>query len=83
VPSRWGNARSWLSSARRDGYAVGSVPKAGAIVVTTDSILGHVAYVESVSGNSILVSEMNYEGFGIISRRSIPIGSPIIRGYIY
>lgn len=83
VPHRWGNAGNWLNSARRDGYEVGSVPKAGAIVVTTDSIWGHVAYVESVSGNSIVISEMNYKGFGIISSRSIPISSSIIKGYIY
>jgi len=84
VPSGWGNARSWLSSAQRSGYATGATPRVGAIVVTTDnSFWGHVAYVEAVEGGSIIVSEMNYQGFGIISRRSIPINSRIIRGYIY
>lgn len=83
VPARWGDAKSWLSSARASGYATGSVPAAGAIVVTSESWYGHVAYVESVSGGTITISEMNYKGWGIKSSRTISASSGIIRGFIY
>lgn len=84
VPPRWGNAKNWLNSARSAGWSTGSTPQVGAIVVTTDnSFYGHVAYVEAVGAGSITVSEMNYVRWGVVNRRTIPIGSPIIRGYIY
>jgi len=84
VPRQWGNAGRWLSSARAAGYATGSEPQAGAIIVTRERWpLGHVGYVESVSGDSVTISEMNYKGFGIISSRTISRGSSIIIGYIY
>lgn len=83
VPARWGDAKSWLSSARASGYATGSEPAAGAIVVTGESWYGHVAYVESVNGGSITISEMNYKGWGITSSRTISAHGGVIRGYIY
>ena len=83
VPGGWGNAQSWLSSARRSGYATGSKPAAGAIMVSSESWIGHVAYVESVSGNSFTVSEMNYKGWGITSQRTISSSSSRIMGFVY
>lgn len=83
VPSSWGNARNWLSSAKRAGYATGSEPTEGAVMVTSESGYGHVAYVESVNGGSVTVAEMNYEGWGVTSRRTISAGSGVIRGYVY
>ncbi len=59
-------------------------PRKGAIVVTTENrYYGHVALVEKVSKDTITVSEMNYMGFAKTSRRTIPINSRVIRGYIY
>ena len=81
IPTHWGNAKSWLSSARSAGFATGSEPRAGAIVVTGESWYGHVAYVESVSGDSFTVSEMNYQGWGVVSRRTVNRG--VARGFIY
>ncbi len=79
-----GHAKSWLANARAYGYETGKIPLAGSIVVTTENRwYGHVAYVESVSGNSITISEMNYVGWGRTSVRAISINSPVIRGYIY
>lgn len=83
VPSSWGNARNWLSSAKRSGYSTGSEPAEGAIVVTSESGWGHVAFVEDVSGGSITISEMNYSGWGVISRRTISAHEGVIRGYVY
>ena len=83
VPSSWGNAKYWLNSAKRAGYSTGSEAAAGAIVVTSESGWGHVAFVESVNGDSITVAEMNYEGWGVTSRRTISAHSGVIRGYVY
>lgn len=83
VPGGWGNARSWLSSAQRSGYATGSEPAAGAIVVLSESWMGHVAYVESVSGNSVTIAEMNYAGWGVVNRRVISAHGGKVMGYIY
>lgn len=55
----WGNAGyNWISAARSAGYSTGSEPVPGAIGVTN----GHVVFVESVSGNSIYLSEMGWGG---------------------
>lgn len=83
VPGQWGNAGSWLGSAQRSGYATGSSPQPGAIVVTRESWAGHVGYVESVDGDSFTISEMNYQGWGVVSRRTINAGSSVIKGFIY
>lgn len=79
-----GNARNWLTNAKKAGYTTGSKPAAGAVGVTTeDPRYGHVFYVEKVVGDSIVVSEMNYVGWNKKSTRTIPINSSVIRGYIY
>lgn len=83
VPSSWGDAKQWLNSAQRAGYSTGSAPAAGSIVVTRESWWGHVAYVESVNGNEITISEMNARGWGVTSRRTIPASGGVVRGYIY
>lgn len=83
VPGGWGNAQSWLGSAKRSGYATGSTPAPGAIMVSSESWIGHVAYVESVSGDSFSVSEMNYKGWGITSQRTISISNGRVMGFIY
>ena len=80
---RWGNAGAWLSNARASGYATGSTPRAGAIFVSNESPVGHVGIVESVNGNSIKISEMNYGGLGRYNVRTVPANSSRIRGYIY
>lgn len=79
-----GNAGTWLYNARAQGYRTGKTPTVGSIVVTTDSpYYGHVALVESVSGGSITVSEMNYKGWGKVNKRTIPTSSRSIKGFIY
>jgi len=83
VPGSWGNAGQWLGSASSDGYSTGSAPSAGAILVTGESWWGHVAIVESVNGDSVTVSEMNYNGWGVVSSRTISASNPVIMGYIY
>lgn len=83
VPSSWGNAGDWLWSAQSAGYSTGSEPYPGAIMVTGESWWGHVAIVESVNGDSVTVSEMNYNGWGVTSSRTISKYNPVIKGFIY
>ncbi len=79
-----GNAGTWLYNAKAQGYKTGKSPAVGAIVVTTENrYYGHVALVEKVSGGSITVSDMNYVGWGKVSRRTMPANSRVIKGYIY
>jgi surface antigen/LysM repeat protein len=78
-----GNAGTWLYHAKAAGYATGRTPRAGAIMVSSESWWGHVAIVESVSGGSFTVSEMNYAGFAKRSTRTIDSGSRAVKGFIY
>ncbi len=78
-----GNASSWLTNAKASGKATGRAPQPGAIMVSGESRWGHVALVESVSGSSFTISEMNYVGFGKKSTRTISTNSGVVRGFIY
>ena len=79
-----GHARTWYWQAKSYGYAVGSTPRPGAIVVMRESWWGHVAIVEAVYGSSFLISEMNgVAGWGRVGRRVIPNNYSAIIGFIY
>ncbi|MEA3322946.1 MAG: LysM peptidoglycan-binding domain-containing protein [Patescibacteria group bacterium] len=79
-----GNAGAWLYNAKAAGMKTGKKPKAGAIVVTTeDARYGHVGYVEKVGKDTITISEMNYNGWGVVNRRTLSQNARVIRGYIY
>lgn len=78
-----GNAGEWLANAQAQGRATGRIPAVGAIIVTNESWWGHVGIVEAVNGDSVTISEMNYQGFGVISSRTISNSNPVIKGYIY
>ena len=81
-----GDAGWWYDNARAQGYAVGPTPRVGAIMVTWESYLGHVAYVEAVnSDGSWTVSEMNYVAFDVIDWRTIKPGQlgTRLEGFIY
>jgi surface antigen len=70
IPNNWGNANMWASSARASGYTVSSVPIPGAIAASNYEM--HVAYVESVQGNTVTISEMNYGGPWNMNTRTVP-----------
>jgi surface antigen len=70
-----------LSSSQQWDLSVGSTPRVGAVATTTAGGLGHVAIVESVNGDgTVRVSEMNYEGWNIVSSRTANASSFL---YIY
>ncbi|HVQ44246.1 MAG TPA: LysM peptidoglycan-binding domain-containing protein [Candidatus Saccharimonadia bacterium] len=76
VPSNWGNAVSWYYNAQASGFGVGSTPVPGAIAWSGAGYYGHVAYVESVSGGMVTVSEMNYNGgWNRVSTRTVSAGT--------
>ena len=81
IPGNWGNAYTWLSAARGSGYGTGTTPRVGAVAWERGN---HVAYVESVDGNTVTVSEMNYwGGGGGWGRRSYRTTSASTFMYIY
>jgi len=87
IPS-WGNAKDWLYNAKAQGYPVCigryCIPKVGAVIsLKGDPIYGHVGYVEKVKGDKVIFSEMNYIGWGKVNYRTLRIGDPQIKGYIY
>lgn len=83
LPQKMGNGGQYLAYARSYGIATGSIPRAGAVVVTSEASVGHVAYVESVNGDRITITEMNYVRPFVVSQRTISIHSGVIRGYVY
>ncbi|MDW8564271.1 CHAP domain-containing protein [Staphylococcus shinii] len=72
VGNLWGNANNWASAARQNGYQVNHTPEVGAIFQSTAGNYGHVGVVERKnSDGSILVSEMNWQGVGQKSYRTV------------
>lgn len=68
LPNNLGNANTWVARAAAQGFATGSVPRAGA----AGQQGMHVVYVESVNADgTVTVSEMNHVGYNIISSRTV------------
>jgi surface antigen len=86
IPS-WGNAKDWLSNAAVSGFPVCRgrycTPQVGAVISLNEGRLGHVAYVERITENKVIFSEMNYIGWGKMDWRSLRFGDYRILGYIY
>jgi surface antigen len=86
VPSNWGNANTWDDYARLSGWIVSSTPVAGAVAQSDAmSSLGHVAYVEEVSADGLMMrySDMNALcGWGCVGYSDwVPIN--FYQNYIY
>lgn len=65
VPIPMGNATSWGDSARAKGISVDMTPRAGDAVYWTSGQggsgdAGHIATVQSVSGNKVVIEEYNF-----------------------
>jgi len=68
LPNGLGNGGQWVANAAARGFATGTSPRTHAVAEQT----GHVAYVESVSGSSVNISEMNYNGgIGKVHTRTV------------
>jgi surface antigen len=66
-----GNANQWPASARADGLATGTTPRAQSVAISMNGYYGHAMWVEAVSGNTIYVSQYNYDLAGHYSEMSI------------
>ncbi|MGX7148277.1 glucosaminidase domain-containing protein [Enterococcus ureasiticus] len=78
VETTMGNGMDWGTTGKANGYEVSSKPKSGTAVsfqptvAGADGTYGHVAFVEHVyDDGSILISEMNVAGLGMVSFRVI------------
>jgi surface antigen len=77
LPNSLGNSNEWVGKAQAQGIATGTVPKVGAIGQQGM----HVVYVESVNPDgTVTISEMNYQGPGVTSGRTVAAGNFM---YIY
>ena len=74
VAPRLGNARNWPVDTQ--------VAQVGAVMVTYESRWGHVAYVEAVNGNYVTVSEMNADGWNVVSKRTVNINNIPLKGFM-
>jgi surface antigen len=67
-PGNLGNAANWANNARYKGFTVNNIPVAGSIAQWNaytpggPSQYGHVAYVEAVYSDRILITESNWSG---------------------
>jgi surface antigen/peptidoglycan hydrolase CwlO-like protein len=80
-----GNANQWPGDARAYGIPTGAMPKVGSVAIGTNPYwfgsVGHAMWVEAVSGNKILVSQMNFGGPGRYSE--MWLDSSLINTFIY
>ena len=89
ISTTMGNGMDWGASGKTYGYDVSNTPKAGTAVsfqpsvAGADKTYGHVAFVEHVyPDGSILISEMNAAGLGIVSFRIIDANTVSLLTYI-
>lgn len=75
-----GNANQWPADAQSDGIPSGSTPRANSVAISMGGAYGHAMWVESVNGNTIHVSQYNYDLQGHYSEMTIN-GSGLI--YLY
>lgn len=77
TPSHLGNGGEWWANASKYGLRADHTPQVGAAIsflpgqLGADGTYGHVAVVESVSGSTITISEMNAKGLGVVSYRTV------------
>lgn len=76
----WGNANTWLSSAAKAGYSIGSKPKKNSIVVFDDGGYGHVAFVTAFNEEE---ETFTLAGEGTMSLFEYEINGYYTLGYIY
>jgi surface antigen len=67
----FGNAIQWPASARAAGISTGTVPRVHSVAIWNVGAFGHAMWVEAVSGNTIYVSQYNYDYYGHYSEMSI------------
>lgn len=90
VGAHWGNACQWIDSAKKAGLQISNTPVKGSVAVYSCELpgsqgFGHVANVVDVKGNTITLTEANWDGFNQADRRTETVASgsgSYIIGYI-
>ncbi|QQG51945.1 MAG: LysM peptidoglycan-binding domain-containing protein [Candidatus Berkelbacteria bacterium] len=77
LPAKMGNGGQYPAYARLNGIPVKSSPAVGDVAVTWESPVGHVAYVEGFDAQYVYVSEMNFAGWAVVTKRAIPRGNVV------
>ena len=67
-----GNANQWPANARAAGIPVDGNPRVGSIGIFMPGTYGHSVYVESISGNTVTVSQYNANWDGRFSISTYP-----------
>lgn len=79
-----GNANQWMKNAAAQGVKVDRNPVVGAVLVTNENRrYGHVAKIDSVSGDKVTISEWNYAGLFKKTVRTLDIDDSVIKGVIH
>lgn len=75
IGGMWGNAYSWKTSAQSSGYEVNKNPAPGAVIQTSGGGggYGHVGVLERIEGDNMIISDMNYAGYNVVTWRTIPL----------
>jgi len=67
-----GNADTWIHNvSEKAGVTVNHTASPGAVAVWNSQEFGHVAWVESISGGTVTVSDYNYAGTGVYNKHAI------------
>ena len=85
VPANLGNASTWKVLAQKAGIPVGNTPQKHAVIWTPPrDYYGHVGFVEEVyPDGSVLVSEMNVQGWNVRSQKVLTPAQAAGYSYIY
>lgn len=67
----YGNANKWDDNALRHGYTVDENPTPGSIAQTDAGTLGHVAVVDSATGDTVDVEDYNGNGKGVYLHHTV------------
>lgn len=90
LPTTLSHGGLWYDRAKSQGLPTGSEPKEGAAAsfpmgyMNTPEAYGHVAFVEEVKDDgSIVISESNVEGLGVVSQRELTPAEASGLNYVY
>jgi surface antigen/LysM repeat protein len=78
-----GHAKHWIANSKAYGAVVDKNPEVGQIIVTSESRYGHVAFIESVSGDMVTFSEWNYRKPFEKTVRTLNVNSSAVKGIIH
>lgn len=74
-------AHTWLDVAEKNGYKTGMKPKPNSIAVWKKSTYGHVAFVEAVDGDNVIITESNWSRSTSEKKSTIEDGMYHYEGY--